>query len=261
MMLAHEWVKNQEYLNYFKKRQEEGKFVLMDNGAFENERVIWQELVDLTAQVRPSCVIMPDVLGNGIETRKDTLEFYNNHSNQIKELGVDLMAVPQGSTFEEFLENYKLFSSLEGVNYLWISYILFFNDIPGHEEELKRLEQEECQTRYRMIKRTLLINYLEENNIIDRSKRHHLLWLSDPFEYHIYGELLQDPSFIYSGDSALAYIMGKAGRIIDCEIGIVWDREKSLADFNEQPELNETQIRSIIRNIDVINRFASLVKE
>jgi len=95
MMLAHEGVKNEEYKTYFRKRKEEGMFVLMDNGAFEGDRVTGQALVDLTKEVLPSCVILPDVLGNYEETRKDTLEFHKNFSDKILELGVDQMVVPQ----------------------------------------------------------------------------------------------------------------------------------------------------------------------
>lgn len=260
MMLAHEWVKNKEYLEYFKERKKKGNFVLMDNWAFEGERIIWKELVELTEKTMPSCVIMPDILWNYEETKKDTLDFYQEYGQEVLDLGVDLMAVPQGETFEKFLKNYKLFTSLKGVNYIWVSYTIFFKDIPWYEKELEELERNATETEVKMLRRYFLFKYMEENNLIDYTKKHHLLWLANPYEYKLYNNL-KNPTFIYSGDSALAYIMGKQKRLIDIERGVIGEREKSLEDFNEKPKLDKTQVLTIIRNIQVIKKFAENIKK
>jgi len=39
--------------------------------------------VDLTDKVRPSCVIMPDNLGEYESTRKDTMDFYQESAGKI----------------------------------------------------------------------------------------------------------------------------------------------------------------------------------
>jgi len=53
--------------------------------------------------------------------------------------------------------------------------------------------------------------------------------------------------------------MGKAKRLIDIELGIIGDREESLQDFNEMPELDNTQIDTIRRNVDVIKAFGTFL--
>lgn len=254
MCLAHEAVRNSEYASFFNKQKAAGKWVLMDNGAHEGERVVGQALVDLCKIVNPSCVIMPDVLDDYHETRSDTLEFYEKHADDVLKLGVSLMAVPQGKTFAEFLDNYRTFAALKNVDFLGISYTILFNDIPGYEDKIKNCK---TKTEQQKVRRSSLIKYLEENDILDKSKKHHLLGLADPTEFHeymsIYGVI---PTYIHSCDTTFAFTMGQANRIIDSISGVIGEREKSLEDFNSQDSLNSTQDACVRHNIYVILEFA-----
>lgn len=255
MCLAHEAIKNSTYANFFAAQRAAGKWVLMDNGAHEGIRVIGQELVNLCKIVNPSCVIMPDVLDNYEDTKKDTLEFYEKHANDILNLDIDLMAVPQGKTFAEFLDNYKTFTALKNVNFIGISYTILFNDIPGYE---KIILSGKNKTEQQKLRRASLIKYLQENNIINVNKKHHLLGLSDPTEFDFYRKIDGTiSSEIHSCDTTSAFTMGYANRIIDSIVGVVGEREKSLEDFNSQDTLNATQDACIRHNINVILQKAS----
>lgn len=260
MCLSHEAVRNEEYLNFFKDRKNKGEWVLMDNGAHEGERVDGQKLYDLALKVNPSCVILPDVLDNYQDTYNDTIAFHKEFARKIKEAWIEMMAVPQGETFELYLKNFKAFLELEDVDYIWISYTILFNDIPGYEKEIEKGKIKEEVQLYR---RTFLLKYLVENNILDRNKKYHLLGLVNPFEFILLANIfhslgIKDGSFIHSCDSALAYVNGKAGIVMDSQYGLIGKRAKSLEDFNEQIELDYEQQLKIMHNINVINNLANI---
>lgn len=270
MCLAHEAVKNEPYRTYFQKKKSEGQWVLIDNGAHEGERIVGQELVDLCAFVKPSCVIMPDVLDNYEDTRKDTLEFHENFGSKVLELGVDLMAVPQGKTYEEFLENYKTFSQLEGVKFIGVSYTVLFNNIPGMvslgtDQEAITVEEYltwlTSKTKQQMMRRFFLLQALVAEGVFDYSKNHHLLGMSNPLEFvkYVYTENVDLQKAIHSCDTTLCFGMGVKNRIMDSSHGMVGEREGSWEEFASEIELTNSQVDCINHNIQVCKLMASLV--
>lgn len=253
MCLGFQAWEDKEYLDFFKRKQEEGQFVLCDNWAHEGRRIDWENLVSLARDIKPSCVILPDVLDNYIDTKKDTLEFYEKYGKDVLNLGVEMMAVPQGQSFEQFLDNYKTFTALEWVNYIWISYTILFNDIPWFEKDLENCKS---KTEQQLKRRFYLIKYLYDHNLIDHSKKHHLLGLANPMEFELYNTFLWNTEFLHSSDSALAYVNWKAERAIDSQFWVIWERQPSLEDFSESEITSDSQEQTVIHNTKVILWFA-----
>lgn len=288
MALAHEVIKNKTYHDYFLSRSNQWDWVLMDNGAHEGTRILGEELVNLCKTMKPSCVIMPDVLDNADETYKDTMEFYNTHKDSVLDVGTELMAVPQWETFEKYMNNWKAFHELKDVKFIGISYTILFNDIPGEISVIKKEVKEdgqivqipenitietflnsiESKTEQQTYRRFFLIKYLIQNNYISNSHYYHLLGLANPGEFRLYATLLVESnnkdvnerlSRIRTCDSTLAFGMGVQERIFDSTFGVIGERVSSWEDFNSDIELTMSQKQCIQHNIVVAVGFADLI--
>lgn len=102
MCLANLVAKSEEYTNFYKKKSAEGRFVLMDNGAAEEEQLNNDQLIECYQKVNPTEIVLPDTLCDGevsyIKTM-DAMEYFES-----KRLPYRYMAVPQGKTLEEWCE-------------------------------------------------------------------------------------------------------------------------------------------------------------
>lgn len=119
MCLYQEVKSNPKYAEYFRRKVEEGHFVIMDNGAAEGENPSWEELLEVYPLVNPSEVVLPDVVYNKEETLRQTKEAYLAFE-KIKlrdstEPKMRYMMVPQGENYTEWLECMKEFVQLHPV--------------------------------------------------------------------------------------------------------------------------------------------------
>ena len=104
MCLAHLVLKDDTYGEFFFDRAREGKFVIMDNGAAEHAQPTVEELLHAMSKVHPSEVVLSDVLFNKDATLRSTFESLTFYLEEIGKEVVQFMAVPQGNTFEEWVE-------------------------------------------------------------------------------------------------------------------------------------------------------------
>jgi len=74
MALAHVVLADSAYAEFYKRMSKEGKFVIMDNGAYEKHKLTPDELAKAARKIEASEVILPDVLGSGAETIIDSWE-------------------------------------------------------------------------------------------------------------------------------------------------------------------------------------------
>lgn len=104
--LAHLYLKNISYRDFFKDRVKENKFVTLDNSAAERSLVTEDILIDIVKDLQPSEVIAPDFL---LDKNKTLISLDRFIRRMIKENLIDktkIFACPQGNTREEWLECY-----------------------------------------------------------------------------------------------------------------------------------------------------------
>lgn len=100
MCLAQLVLQNDKYANFYRKMVEEGKYVIMDNGAAEGEELWFEDLLNAYDRVKPSEIIMPDVLWNKSKTISKSSDFDRllNKNN----IYFNKMIVPQGKRLTEW---------------------------------------------------------------------------------------------------------------------------------------------------------------
>lgn len=84
------------YIEFFQEKQEQGYFVLMDNGAAEQSSVNMEELVKLVALIKPTEVVAPDVLYDANKTVHNLNLFLQLMTSKDLIKQTRVMAVPQG---------------------------------------------------------------------------------------------------------------------------------------------------------------------
>lgn len=123
MCLAH-LVGNEAYRKYFANMAKLGRFVLMDNGAAEGAQLQPEKLIEAYAEIHPSEIVLPDTLYESGSTIQKTRNFINKLDNRNLLGEFRLMAVPQGSTFDEWLACARIFVKDTRINTIGISKFL-----------------------------------------------------------------------------------------------------------------------------------------
>jgi len=103
MCLFHMVRDNEEYAKYFRTLRDQGKFVIMDNGAAEGVNPSPAELAAVYKKVQPSEIVLPDIVYDKEETLRRTKEAYIQFCDEFMHQRYQFMAVPQGETFHEWL--------------------------------------------------------------------------------------------------------------------------------------------------------------
>lgn len=122
MCLAHLILQNDNYADFYKRRGDQGCYVLMDNGAAENSQLELDQLLACYHKVHPTELVLRDELCNQSETYKKTvesIEYFKAHGVNCK-----FMAVPQGQTFEEWCISAEQLILLHDVHTLGVSKFL-----------------------------------------------------------------------------------------------------------------------------------------
>lgn len=107
MCLANIASKDENYCNFYKKKVEEGAFVLLDNGAAEADQMTLDTMWSVIQKINPTEVILNDCLLDCDKTLKrsrEALEFY-----KLKGFKGQYMFVPQGKDFVEWAMCYDRF--------------------------------------------------------------------------------------------------------------------------------------------------------
>ncbi|WP_267716713.1 hypothetical protein [Streptomyces sp. CoH17] len=207
--LAHEAVKSNKYLNRLKSLASwHRRYLILDNGADElTEGLRGQEYIDLLNEIEPQEFILPDVLQDGEETYKRSVQF-------IKELEVagwifdgddrfqKVMAVAQGKTFTEWINCYTKFLSLPEVNIIGIPYDIDFDVNMSQTREMSKTEA-------RALNRINLLQHLLAKGML--TKPIHLLGMNNLDEFRTlsaYSNVLN----IRSNDTTAPFAAAMVGR-------------------------------------------------
>lgn len=94
MCLAQLVLKNRDYALFYRDRALEGKYVILDNGAAEGEEMDFEDLLEAYSIVKPSEIILPDVLKDSRKTCEKTIRFYEKQWETT--MNYNTMVVPQG---------------------------------------------------------------------------------------------------------------------------------------------------------------------
>lgn len=189
MSLAHLIKQDFDYLMYYRRMVAAGRYVLMDNGAAENSQLSLDDLYDCWDQLRPSELVLPDTLCDKESTLNKTkkgIEFF-------REKGVycNFMAVPQGSTLEEWKSCAEELIQMPEVHCLGVSKFL-------------TIETGDPNVRYKAVE--YIAHLREEYNRPDVEV--HLLGCdAGPSEP---AAIFKDFDFVRGCDTALAYIYAQA---------------------------------------------------
>lgn len=193
MCLAHLVKESEEYASFYRRMSDEGKYVLMDNGAAENAQLTLEELIECYKKVNPTEIVLPDTLCNGDETILKTKNALKRLTRKCKGEGLNykFMAVPQGRTLEEWLNCARVLLECEQITSLGISKFL-------------TIETKDPTIRYRAVE---ALNALCK--AMDRHVEIHLLGCdSGPVEVARIREVFSN---VRGCDTALSFIYAKAG--------------------------------------------------
>lgn len=203
MSLAHLVLEDVSYRELFSKPIR-SSFLILDNSAFElGESIDSNDLMLAISKVSPDEIVLPDSLYNHNSTMKLMQDFIARHRDYLSNMS--LMAVPHGKSIDEYIESYRIMSSLDYVSTIGIGTI--YNDkfaedgILGREKIVREL--------------------INRNLVVD--KAHHLLGLGDSGNIELIR--LSKYDFIRSCDSSAAYVNARAGTRITSD-GYKKDRIK-----------------------------------
>lgn len=134
---------HEEYVEYYKEQVKRGKFVIFDNGAFELEEKLGRglghsEVLELAKKIRPHEIICTDHLFEKDKTLDSTNKFvsYVRVAGNYVDGDVQLMAVPQGRTIDEWFQCYKAMLNMKEITTIGLSKVSVPQCFIGNREEL-----------------------------------------------------------------------------------------------------------------------------
>jgi len=122
LVLTQYYFKSKPYLDFYLKRRAEGDFILLDNGAAELKAAVEDfYMQEVWSDLQPDVVVAPDTVYDRGQTVTDTMNFLAQWSRELHDRGIQIMAVPQGATSEEWYNCYKVFNLDPRVDWLGVS--------------------------------------------------------------------------------------------------------------------------------------------
>lgn len=257
------------YVNYYKSRVAEGKWVILDNSAYEIGKLeatqatgkgLGPELVvRAAAMIRPSIVIAQDVLCDREATLESTKAFINYVKRQGMLGNFQLMAVAQGKTKDEWLSSYEDLFKIKEIHQIGFSKISVPLSFGGNQASdgcvaLARLACTEAVDR----EFKLADQPHPTGGFVTGPKRAHLLggdnllpWeLSEQKKYH----------WIFSNDSSAAVQYGLHAKRYDPSTGKIDNiiTQKPDLENNDPLTVGKLDINTynVIHNIAVLHRWS-----
>lgn len=191
--LPHQ-LKYEAYANYFKIAASKGRFIILDNGLFENALLGTDDLIRVINKIQPTVFITPDEWNNRSITYTNALKWSTTWRKYISPQ-VELMGVIQASTLEEAALLYRQYVELG------FKYISFNHSLQLYKQLFPSFHPLLAQT----LGRAYLINYLKEKCIFNYTIYHHLLGCSLLQELAFYDEHSGINSIDTSNPITLAY--------------------------------------------------------
>lgn len=216
LLLAHQVLKDKNYVSYYSKKKLAGDYIILDNSAFEFGEAISSDILRKAIKIiSPNEFVLPDTLFNKDETIKRSTEFIKAFPpTQLKYMGV-----AQGKTLNEWLSCYECFSRNSSIYSIGLGAVYSPKTIFDNDDTSEIVSGRE-----------FLINKLIEKNILNPDKPHHLLGLGD--SGHLEIQQLKKYKWIRSCDSSAAYILAKHG--VSISINKKYKKIKEKIDFGDK---------------------------
>lgn len=177
--LVHLFEENEDYYKKFVEARDKGREIILDNSIFElgtafdaDRFAYWVE------KLKPTYYIVPDVL----EDSSGTIDSFDSFVEKYSDLPGKRIAVAQGKTLQDMIECYEYLAYHDKVDKPAISFdYSFFNDA---------VKDMNLPNKYYewMFGRQMLLNYMVENDIVNKDKPHHLLGCGLPQEFKDYAQ-------------------------------------------------------------------------
>lgn len=175
--LPHLLDKYENYKSYFLKSRKNGRYIIMDNGLFEDVIHTEQDLLDKINLINPNIFITPDEWNNSSTTFKNAKYWMNVHKNNLPYL-TNLMVVLQGTSYTEIETLYNNCVDLGFTHFAINHSSIIYRNIFPHSNYLVS----------QMMGRILLINKLINSKSIKDNHYIHLLGCSLPQEFQYYSD-------------------------------------------------------------------------
>lgn len=246
LLLAH-LLEDKTYVDFYKARQEQGDFIIIDNGAFEFHKPLsvdkYYKLVN-NSGLHPDVVVAPDYpFEDWAKTVDSTSKFIEEYGNYFDINKTNVMAVPQSvkGDYLGWIKAYSEFVLMEDVEFIGMSIL----GIPNAFCSL-------TGTDAISFNRVFASLYLRGNNIINMEKKHHYLGCEEPRELLMQKQI----GIAYSNDSSTAFWHAINGILFDdTASGLVNGKTKIPVDFSL--EYDESHVPMIEENIRWINSLMS----
>lgn len=114
-VLAHLYLKNQNYKMQINKLKSEGRPLMLDNGAWEfGSSMPPTDYLNIIKNLEPDYAVIPDVYRNRWQSEKMTKEFIEINDSIVE---TQLMFVPQGESIDEIIDSHEELVSEFGMFY------------------------------------------------------------------------------------------------------------------------------------------------
>lgn len=248
------------YTNYFKNKSQQGKWVILDNSAYEIGKLeatqasgegLGPELVLKAAEtINPSIVIAQDVLCN----REATLESTKSFIKYVKDKGLlgkfQLMGVAQGKTKDEWLQSYEDLLKIKEIDQIGFSKISVPLSFGGNQAE------DGCVAKARLAATATVSEEFDKLQLTRFLKPAHLLggdnWL--PWEL----KQQKQYSWIFSNDSSACIQYGIHNKTFDPHTGqidkIITEKPDLENNFIQTVDLLTQKSDYILHNISILHK-------
>lgn len=213
--LVHLFEESADYFNLFKDAVEKGREVILDNSVFElGVSFDAKSYVKWIQKLKPTWYVIPDSLENADKTKSLANQFVTEHPN----LPGKSIGVVQGKSYDEIVSCYKHMDGVVNVDMLAISFDYSFYRDTVKNKDLTHVEKY-------ALGRSLLLDRLYQDGIVNKNKPHHLLGVGVPqeglrYKNKGYGD------WLYSIDTSNPVVHGIKG--------VKYDSNKGLKDKKSQ---------------------------
>lgn len=227
MCLANVARLSDEYKEFYKRKVQEGCFVLMDNGAAEGDQPSNEEILALAKEINPTELILTDTLFDNEDTVRRSTEAYALYRDGGLTCG--FMIVPQGKDLSDWEDCLRKLILLDGVTTVGVSkFIQTWEGIENPRYKALEVIEKVCKETGKDVAVHLLgshVSVAEIKSVKDDFKR------------------------VRSSDSAFAYIATQAGERVELNK----QRSKGEIDF-VNGEVDESLLDQNLQTIrDLLN--------
>lgn len=126
LVLAHECERDKMYLRFYCRRKEEGDFIILDNGSYENGKPYYNW--DIIRALEPDVIVLPDFpLQPWKKTWHAAITWLDQNTDDIDD--IEVLYVPQAEPgdYHGFIESYQAAMEDPRINWLGIPRCLATN--------------------------------------------------------------------------------------------------------------------------------------